>query len=86
MLDLAPETEALALSLAEARHVSVDAAVRSALEAQRCLLSTPKARDTSPEAVAARRMRIDQIVAEVAALPILDDRPIVDIVDDINTL
>lgn len=91
MLDLSQETEALARRLADAQCTSVDDAVRRALEAgaQAAGLNLPKgggSRDASPEAVAARRARIDQIVHEIAAMPVLDRRSPSEIVDYLNEL
>jgi len=88
MLDLSQETEALARRVADARHLSVDDAVRQALEASASnLLPTPeRPRDRFPEAVAARRARVDQIVREIAAMPILDPRSPQEIIDDLSPL
>lgn len=86
MLDLAPETEALARNLAEARRVSVDEAVRGALEANSRLLHHATASSMSPEDLARRKARIDEIVAEMAALPDLDKRSTKEITDDLNPL
>jgi antitoxin VapB len=88
MIDLSPETERLARRLADERHVPVDAAVREALEASAVtsLLKPARPRDRSPEAIAARRARVDQIVREIAAMPILDHRSPQEIIDDINAI
>ncbi|HYZ62921.1 MAG TPA: hypothetical protein VE650_10755 [Acetobacteraceae bacterium] len=90
MIDLSQETEALARRLAEQQNVTVDAVVRQALEARAQAAGlAPRhgpSRDGSPEAVAARRNRMEQIVQELAAMPILDRRPPQEIVDDINEL
>jgi hypothetical protein len=40
----------------------------------------------SPEAIAARRAITDQIVAEIAAMPILDPRSPWEIADDLDSL
>jgi antitoxin VapB len=86
MLDLSQETEALARRVADARHVSVDDAVRQALEAcAASMLPKPeRPRDRSPEAAAARRARVDQIVREIAAMPVLDPRSPQEIIDDLS--
>ncbi len=79
----------LALRLAAAQHLSVEAAIRQALETQARAAGVPPephSRDQSPEAVAARRARIDQFVARLAALPILDPRSPSEIMDELNAL
>jgi hypothetical protein len=43
-------------------------------------------RDQSPEAVTARHARTDRLVAELAAMPVLDPRSPRAIMDDLNTL
>ena len=43
-------------------------------------------RDQFPETVAARQVRIQQIVREIAAMPILDPRFPHEIMDDLNAL
>ena len=90
MIDLSQETETLARRLAEARHVTVDDAVRQALEASAyavgIALKPRRPHDRSPEAVAARRAAVDRIVQEIAALPILDRRSPQEIIDDLNAL
>lgn len=89
MIDLSQETEALARRLADARHVSVDAAVRDALEASAHaagVMQPSRPHDRSPEAIAARRASIREIVSELAAMPVLDKRPVQEIIDDINAL
>jgi hypothetical protein len=45
-----------------------------------------KVRDRSPQAVAARKARIDAIVAEIAKMPVLDPRSPREIRDDLNAL
>jgi antitoxin VapB len=90
MINLSQETEALARRLAEAQSVTVDALIRQALEARAQaagILPEPHPpRDRSPEAVAARRARIERTVREIAALPILDHRFPREIMDDLNDL
>jgi antitoxin VapB len=92
MIELSQETEALAQRLAAAQRLSVDDAIRLALEerarsAGLALAPKPgKPRDRSPEAIAARWERIHSLAAEIAAMPVLDPRSIEEIVDDINAL
>jgi hypothetical protein len=90
MIDLSPETETLARRLADAQRVTIDAAVRQALEARAQAagieLRPGRPHDRSPDAVAARRARVDAIVREIAGMPVLDKRPVQEIVDDINAL
>jgi antitoxin VapB len=88
MIDLSQETELLARRLANARHVTIDDAVREALEASAhaagMTLSRP--RDTSSKAVAARREHVARFVEELAAMPVIDKRPLSEIVDDLNAI
>lgn len=90
MINLSHETEALAKRVADAQRVSVDAAIRQALEdrarAAGVLPEPRRPRDQSPDAVAARHARTDRFVAELAAMPILDPRSPSEIMDDLNTL
>lgn len=90
MIDLSQETEALARRLAAAQSVSVDDAVRQALEARAAaagILPAPRRpRDQSLEATAARRLRVDRIVREIAAMPVLDPRSPQEIMDDLNAV
>jgi hypothetical protein len=57
---------------------------RQALEAHTQAIGVLPARDRSEEAGAARRARLDRIVREIAALPILDPRTSQEIMDDLN--
>lgn len=90
MIDLSPETEALARRLAAAQSITIEDAIRQALQARARaagVMREPKrGRDQSPGAVAARRGRIDQIVREITALPILDRRSPREIMDDLSAL
>jgi antitoxin VapB len=90
MINLSQETETLAVRLAAAQRLSVEAAIRQALEAQARaagVLPEPRwPRDQSLEAVAARRARTDRFVAELATMPILDPRSPSEIMDDLNAL
>jgi antitoxin VapB len=88
MISLSKESEALARRLANAQSVTVEDAVRQALEARARaagLLPEPgRPRDLSPEAVAVRRARLDRIVDKIAALPVLDARSPREIMNDLN--
>jgi len=90
MIRLSDETEALARRLADVQSVTVEDAVRQALEA--CahaagILTEPgQPRDQSPDAVAARRASLDRIVREIAALPVLDARSPHEIMDGPNAI
>jgi antitoxin VapB len=90
MITLPDEIEALARRLANARNLTVEDAVRQAVEAHAraagLLPASGQRRDPSPDAAAARRARIDQIVHEIAALPVLDPRSPQEIMDDLNDL
>lgn len=90
MLQLSQATEALAKRLAAAQSLSVDEAVRLALEnSARSAGIVPDPgfpRDASPKAAAARRARLDRLVAEIGALPDLDPRSTEEIVDDLNAI
>jgi antitoxin VapB len=90
MIDLSQETETLARRVADVRRVTVDAAVRQALEASAYaagVLPEPiRPRDLSSEAVAMRRQRVERIVGEIAAMPILDKRTPHEIMGDLNGL
>jgi antitoxin VapB len=84
MIDLSQETEALAKRLAAAQNISVDDAVREALEER------ARAKGVVPGASRPRRrLSVDQMLAvgdEIAAMPLLDLRSPSEIADDINTL
>ena len=88
MISLSDETEVLARRLAEVQRITVEDAVRQALEARAHaagLLPEPgRPRDPSPEASAARREGLSRIVREIAALPVLDPRSPQEITDDLN--
>jgi len=90
MINLSPEVEALARRLADAQSVTVEDAIRQALEARAraagVMPEPSRPRDESPDAVAARRTRINQIVRDIAAMPILDPRSPREIMDDLNAL
>jgi antitoxin VapB len=90
MINLSQETEALAKRLAATQSLSIEDAIRLALEekarAAGIAMEPRRPRDQSPKAVAARRMRTDRLVAELAAMAVLDPRSPRDIMDDLNAL
>jgi antitoxin VapB len=86
MLQLSQETEALAKRLAAVKSLSVDDAVRLALEDSARSAGIGFPRDASPGAAAARRARLELLVAEIAAMPDLDPRSTEEIVDDLNAI
>lgn len=90
MINLSQETEALAKRLAAVQNLSVDDAVRQALEerARAAGLETQphRPRDQSAEAIAARRASLNRFVAELAAMPVLDPRSPEEIMDDLDAL
>ena len=90
MINLSQETEALAKRLAETQRLSVEDAIRLALEekarAAGVVMEPRRPRDQSPEAIAARRARTNRFVAELAAMPVLDPRSPHEIMDDLNAL
>ena len=90
MIDLSQETEALARRVADVRRVTVDAAVRQALEASAhtsgVLPEPSRPRDLSSEAVALHRQRVERFIGEIAAMPILDKRTPHEIMDDLSVL
>jgi len=84
MITLSRETEALAKRLAEAQHLSVDDAVKLALEKQ-----AHELRVAAMPRPARRRMSVEAMLAlgdEIAAMPILDTRSPQEIMDDLNAL
>ena len=88
MLDLSPETEALAISLAGARRITVDAVVREALVAQ----SSPSDGGSNGSSMATGDLatrRYDALrrhADAIAKLPDLDTRSAKAIMDDLNSL
>ena len=90
MINLSRETVAFAERLAAAKNLSVEDAIRKALEAwarTENIATAPRApRDTSPAAVARRKASIDRTVAEIAGKPILDPRSPREIMYDLNSL
>jgi hypothetical protein len=90
MINLSQETVALAQRIALAKQVPVDDAVRGALEdkarADGIPIEPTRPRDPSPEARAARIARFEEIAQAAAALPVLDPRPVKEIIDELNEL
>jgi hypothetical protein len=81
MIDLSEETETLAKRLADAQHLSVETAVRQALEEKVSALEwevRPRRRQTVDEMLAVAR--------EIAAMPILDAGSPNEIMDDLDSL
>jgi hypothetical protein len=78
MIEVFQETEVLARRVADARHLTVDAAAREALEVSANAAGIPVvvARDAFAESVAARREHAARFVEELAAMLILNDRPL----------
>lgn len=89
MINLSQETESLAKRLAATQSLSVEDAIRLAIEekarAAGIAMEARRPRDQSPEAVAVRRARTNRFVAELAAMPVLDSRSPQDIMDDLNS-
>ena len=90
MIELSQETEALARRLASAQQISIEQTVRRALDAHARAVGVAeeawRPRELSAEEVAARRARIDRIVENLAAMPVLDPRDPREIMDDLNAL
>jgi hypothetical protein len=89
VINLSPETLALAHELADLRGISLEDAVRVAVEhsARDAGIRRPtKQRDLSSEAVAVRKARLDDLAAKIAKMPILDQRSPREIMDDVNSL
>jgi hypothetical protein len=86
MVNLSPETIAIAERLAAVQGVSVEEAIAYAIE--QCALATgviePPKPDTSPEAIASRIALMEQIAEEIAAMPVLDPRPWREILEDVS--
>jgi antitoxin VapB len=83
MIHLSTQTEALAVRLAAAQQLSVEAAIRQALEDQ------ARKAGLEPEAGSRRRMSVEQMLAfgaDIAALPVLDPRSPAEIMDDLTVL
>lgn len=84
MISLSPETEALARRLAAAEGVGVEDAIRRALEEKARGGASAKKTWPTPEEIARRKKAMDRVVAEIAAMPILDPRSPQEIMDELN--
>jgi hypothetical protein len=90
MINLSQETIALAQGLAAAEGISIEDAIKQAVE-QRAretgvMVEPGWRRDLSAGAVAARKACMDRIVDEIAAMPVLDPRSSREIMDDLNAI
>lgn len=89
-IKLPQETEALAQRLAAAKRLTVEEAIRLALEekarAEGITFERSEPRNQSPEAIAARRARTDKFIAALATMPVLDRRSPREIMDDLNAV
>jgi antitoxin VapB len=90
MIHLSPETLALAQRLAAAQGLSIDDAIKQAIEqsarAAGLAAAPTQPRDLSDRAVAARKARMSAAASEIAAMPVLDPRTPREIMDDVNAL
>ena len=86
MIDLSHGNRSSRTALGSRASVTVDTAVRQALEAraQAAGIAPEPPRNRSPEAVSMRRARMHRLAREIASLPILDPRSPREIVDDLN--
>ena len=84
MINLPPETVALAQRLASAHGVALEVAIKRAIEqsAHEAGL-VERRRDLSSEAIAARKAATQRIVDEIKAMPVLDPRTPHEIRDDL---
>jgi antitoxin VapB len=83
MITLSDETETLAKRIAGAQRVSVDEAIRDALEQ----VARTRHLDVETPQPGRRRMSIEEMLAvgdEIAAMPLLDTRSPQEIMDDLN--
>jgi antitoxin VapB len=69
-----PETERLARELAARRGESVEAVVRAAVLAQAATVEELAQAEAAPAEQARRKIVIERIQREIAALPVLDTR------------
>lgn len=84
MIHLSQETEALAKRLAAAQSVSLEDAIKAALEDKAGAVGVA----TEP-AAARRRASVEKMLAvgaEIAAMPLLDPRSPSEIMDDLNAV
>jgi antitoxin VapB len=84
MIQLSQEIEALAKRLAAAQSLSIEEAIRLALEEK------ARAAGVAPEPLRPRRrMSVESMLAvgsEIAAMPVLDPRSPREIMDDLNAV
>jgi len=83
MIDLSTETQLLARRLAEAQHATVDDVVNFALRACASGL-TLHPRGPSSQATDARCAALAAFRHQIAAMPVLDQRSLQAILDDLN--
>jgi hypothetical protein len=85
MINLSPETMALARRLAAAHGISTEDAIKQAIEqcAREAGVTEPPRRDVSLDAIAARKAATQRIIDEIKAMPILDSRPSREIIYDL---
>jgi antitoxin VapB len=84
MIHLSPETEALAKRLAAAQGLSVEDAIKLALE-EKARAGGVTVEQLRPR----RRMSVEGMLAfgaEIAAMPLLDQRSPREIIDDLNAV
>jgi antitoxin VapB len=90
MINLSPQTIALAQRLAAAQGISIEEAIKQAVEQcarEAGVVAEPKQRrDISAGAIAARKARMDRIADEIATMPVRDPRSPREIMDDLNAL
>jgi antitoxin VapB len=90
MIHLSPEIEALARRLATVQGLSIEQAIKQALEQSArtagIACQPQKRSDNSSSSVAARNARIDQVVDTITKMPVLDPRSPREIMDDLNDL
>jgi ribonuclease VapC len=76
MINLSPQTIALAQRLAAAQGISIEEAIKQAVEQcarEAGVVAEPKQRrDISAGAIAARKARMDRIADEIATMPVRD--------------
>jgi hypothetical protein len=89
MIQLSPQTEALARKLAASQGISAEDVVERAVERsarEAGVMADAERRDISGAAIAARKARMRRIAAEIASMTVLDSRAVEDIVDDLNAV
>jgi antitoxin VapB len=90
VIHLSKQTEALARKLAATQGISMEDAIKRAIEQSArdagVMAEPERRRELSAQAIAARKARIDRIAEEIAAMPVLDPRSPREITDDLNAL